>query len=286
MSPDGLIPPAFGDSAYDQKTGAGLRGKNEPSSATEFKSLGSPRAGTSSTDIAFQEDAVGKPLLLDAFCGAGGCTKGYQRVGFYVVGVDIHPQPHYCGDAFVQADAISLLAHWLELGWIEQFAGIHASPPCQDHMEKPHAEHGTGWLLDETRRLLEKSGRPWVIENVPNRRKQHMRPDYILCGCMFGLPGLRRERWFETSWDGFAFGLDHNHDPAEPTISVVGHGTPTWVREQFKKKLGREPNIKDYRAAMGIDWMNRDELSQAIPPAYTEFIGHELMQHLQSEVAA
>jgi DNA (cytosine-5)-methyltransferase 1 len=211
-----------------------------------------------------------KPRLLDLFCGAGGCSVGYERAGFEVVGVDIAPQRHY-PFRFFQHDAID----FLRSRPLSAFDAIHASPPCQDHMETPHLEHGTGWLLAETRKLLMEIGKPWVIENVPNRRKQHMRPDYVLCGCMFGLPGLRRERWFETSWRGFALALDHNH--TDPTISVVGHGTPSWVRE----KLGRNPTIHEYRAAMGIDWMNRNELSQAIPPAYTELIGHQLLQHIE-----
>lgn len=202
---------------------------------------------------------------------------GYHRAGFDVIGVDIKPQPRY-PFPFVQADALDFLRllSWLEL---QQYAAIHASPPCQDHMQTPHGAHGTGWMLDATRDALTQTGLPWVIENVPNRRVQHMRPDFSLCGCMFGLPGLRRERWFETSWRGFAFALDHNH--TDPTITVVGHGTPSWVRE----KLGRNPTILEYRAAMGIDWMNRDELSQAIPPAYTEFIGAQLLEELdESEV--
>ncbi len=214
-----------------------------------------------------------RPRLLDLFCGAGGAAMGYHRAGFDVVGVDITAQKNY-PFRFVQEDAIRVLDAWLEMGGLaEEFDAIHASPPCQDHMATPHRKHGTGWLLPATRELLERSGLPWVIENVPSAP---MRPDFKLCGCMFGLPGLRRERWFETSWHGFALALHHNHD--DPTISVVGHGTPSWVRQ----KLGRNPTIHEYRAAMGIDWMNRDELSQAIPPAYTELIGAQLLQHVMN----
>ncbi len=204
------------------------------------------------------------PRLLDLFCGAGGAAMGYARAGFDVVGVDIKPQRHYPFE-FVEADATEYP--------IDGFDAIHASPPCQDHMATPHRKHGTGWMLPHTRDRLEEQSAPWVIENVPSAP---MRPDFKLCGCMFGLPGLRRERWFETSWRGFELALSHNH--TDPTISVVGHGTPSWVRE----KLGRNPTIVEYRAAMGIDWMNRDELSQAIPPAYTELIGHQLMQHVHA----
>jgi DNA (cytosine-5)-methyltransferase 1 len=194
---------------------------------------------------------------------------GYYRAGFDVVGVDINPMKHY-PFPFIQADANT---------WpLEGFDAIHASPPCQDHMLTPHGMHGTGWMLDHTRQRLLAQGRPWVIENVPGRG--HIRADYRLCGCQFGLQ-IRRERWFETSWEGFQMMEPHRHD-GPPVVSVVGHGMPTWVRGKWKAYHGREPGIADYRAAMGIDWMNRGELSQAIPPAYTEFIGHALMANLKA----
>jgi DNA (cytosine-5)-methyltransferase 1 len=211
---------------------------------------------------------VSLPRLLDLFSGAGGCSMGYSRAGFEVVGVDVAPQPHYPFE-FHQADALEY-----PLGG---FDAIHASPPCQDHTRTPNPHvHGTGWMLAATREHLKASGMPWVIENVPGAP---MRADYLLCGCMFGLPNLRRERWFETSWQGFAMNLCHDH--TEPAISVVGHGTPTWVRQ----KLGYNPTIAQYRAAMDIDWMNRDELSQAIPPAYTQFVGEQLREHLRERAA-
>lgn len=202
------------------------------------------------------------PLLLDLFCGAGGAAMGYHRAGFRVVGVDIKPQPHY-PFPFIRADAMT---------WpIRGVDAVHASPPCQAYSlgtvgfrkTKDYPD-----LLPGTRERLEASGLPWVIENVPGAP---MRTDYRVCGCQVGLE-LRRERWFETSWQGFALATQHFHD--KPVVSVTGHGTPTWVR----KKLGYNPTIAQYRAAMGIDWMNRDELSQAIPPAYTEYIGAELLK--------
>lgn len=215
-----------------------------------------------------------RPRLLDLFCGAGGAAMGYHRAGFDVVGVDIYPQPHY-PFRFIQADVMDLMAWKAPLGFIPD--AIHASPPCQDHMATPHPLHGTGWMLPATRDMLAATGVPWVIENVASAP---MRADYVLCGCMFGLRtssgmGLRRERWFETSWNGFA--LMPGHDHREPAISVVGHGTPSWVRA----KLGRNPTILEYRESMGIDWMNRNELSQAIPPAYTEWIGTQLLASLE-----
>ncbi len=199
--------------------------------------------------------------LLDLFCGAGGAAVGYHRAGFEVVGVDINPQPNYPFE-FHQADATTFP--------LEGFDAIHASPPCQDHMRNGPPKHGTGWMLDHTRRRLLAQPVPWVIENVPGA---DMRADYRLCGCHFGLE-LRRERWFETSWDGFQMMSPHHHPHAVP--SVVGHGTPSWVRQQ----LGYNPTIADYRASMGIDWMTRDELSQAIPPAYCEWVGRQLIHLL------
>lgn len=132
--------------------------------------------------------------------------------------------------------------------------------------------HGTGKLLAETRELLNEVGLPWVIENVPGAP---MRADFKLCGCMFGLPGLRRERWFETSWHGFELRPQCSHSGAAVTVS--GHGMQG-TEYRRRKELGLAPDtIHDVRAAMGIDWMNRNELAQAIPPAYTAYLGSQLL---------
>ena len=214
-----------------------------------------------------------KPRLLDLFCGAGGSAVGYSRAGFDVVGVDHVAQPHYPFE-FHQGDALAWLSDFghSTLGW----SAIHASPPCQAYTQSALSQRNAGKtypdLLAQTRTLLQATGLPWVIENVPGAP---MRADYIMCGCLVGLE-LRRERWFETSWHGFEMSHPHIHDHA--VVSVVGHGTPSWVREQ----LGYNPTIADYRAAMGIDWMNRNELSQAIPPKYTEVIGAHLMNALKA----
>lgn len=216
-----------------------------------------------------------KPRLLDLFCGAGGAAVGYHRAGFEVVGVDIAPQPHY-PFTFIQDDALEILRNWGWSSMTQRFSAIHASPPCQAYSMAAQGERNRGRqypdLLAATRERLEASGLPWVIENVPGAP---MRADFVLCGCRFGLE-LRRVRWFETSWRGFS--LQHPCCHWGPVPSVVGHGTPTWVRE----KLGYNPTIEHYRQSMGIDWMNREELSQAIPPAYTEFIGRQLIRALGS----
>lgn len=222
-----------------------------------------------------------RPRLLDLFCGAGGSAVGYHRAGFDVVGVDIEPQPHYPFE-FIRADALDTLRYWMvrEPDWANGFDAIHASPPCQAFsvaaQSRRNAGHEYPDLLGPTRELLEATGLPWVIENVPGAP---MRIDFKLCGCMFGLE-LRRERWFETSWQGFALRPACTH--FGPVPSVTGHGTPSWVRKQ----LGYNPTIAHYRAAMGIDWMNRDELSQAIPPAYTEFIGAQLLAYVNATAPA
>jgi DNA (cytosine-5)-methyltransferase 1 len=211
-----------------------------------------------------------RPRLLDLFCGQGGAAAGYHRAGFDVIGVDIAPQPHYPYQ-FHQTDALQYVAEHAG-----EYDAIHASPPCQAYSVAAQTQRNTGKeypdLLPPTRAALTATGLPWVIENVPGAP---MRPDYQICGCQVGL-ALRRERWFETSWRGFGMLPSHHHD--RPVVSVVGHGTPSWVREQ----LGYNPSIADYRAAMGITWMNRNELSQAIPPAYTQWIGEQLLTHLQA----
>jgi len=222
-----------------------------------------------------------KPRLLDLFCGAGGAAMGYHRAGFEVVGVDIKSQPRYPFE-FFQFDALEYLAELvtLDVSFPDQLDAIHASPPCQAYTQAALSQRNAGKvypdLLGPTRDLLEQTGLPWVIENVPGAP---MRPDFKLCGCQVGLE-LRRERWFEMNWLVNPLVPPHHHPHAVP--SVVGHGTPSWVREQ----LGYNPTIADYRAAMGIDWMNRDELSEAIPPVYCELIGHQLMQHIRAGAVA
>lgn len=223
-----------------------------------------------------------RPVLLDLFSGAGGAAMGYHRAGFDVIGVDVKPQPRY-PFPFFQWNAIDTLNDLLS-GYaignhaLGDIAAIHASPPCQDHVRAPGAaaKHGTGWMLAATRDRLKETELPWVIENVPGAP---MRADYRLCGCMFGLPFLKRERWFETSWGGFEMRPPCHH-PEHP-ISVTGHGTPlhTWQR------YGSVP-LARAREVMGIDWMNRYELSQAIPPAYTEHIGARLLEQLAEEAVS
>ena len=182
----------------------------------------------------------------------------------------------------VQADALDALTHWD----LSPFDAIHASPPC---MRFSSASHGRGAelhpdLLTPCRELLKRSGSPWVIENVPGAP---MRVDYKLCGCMFGLPNLKRERWFETSWRGFDLRAPCQH--LEPIVTVVASGGR---QSHEKNRWPREHALlQPIRArAMGIDWIPHDnqgrrELGLAIPPAYTEYMGAQLLTHLQEAAA-
>jgi DNA (cytosine-5)-methyltransferase 1 len=209
---------------------------------------------------------MSRPLLLDLFCGAGGSAKGYHDAGFDVVGVDIEPQPNYPYE-FVQADALTFP--------FDGFDAVHASPPCQDHSQLHRnygaPSHGTGWMLAATRERFQRSGLPWVLENVTGAQ---MPTAFILCGASFGLGAsgldLNRHRQFEVNFPILVPPCQHRRGK---TIGVYGNGTNSW----HLKKLGRCLSKAEMREAMGIDWMRHAELTQAIPPAYTEFIGEQLL---------
>lgn len=217
-----------------------------------------------------------KPRLLDLFCGAGGCTKGYQQAGFYVVGVDHRPQPHYCGDEFHQADA-------LRVSGLDNFDAIHASPPCQrysrisvvDGAAENHPD-----LVASTRARLIASGLPYIIENVVGAPL--INPT-MLCGSALGLP-LKRHRLFETSFPIMSPGCAHGHHEKRYRIRQHGREIDTAFCYVFGGGQAAQP-VASWREAMDIDWMTVDELSQAIPPAYTEHIGSYLMAELRARAA-
>lgn len=210
--------------------------------------------------------------LLDLYCKAGGAAMGYYRAGFTeIVGIDIEPQPRY-PFTFIQADALRPPVD------LSRFDAIHASPPCHEYSTGTRHRKNAGIvypdLLPPTQLMLRASGRPFVIENVPGAAPRMDRP-FMLCGGMFGL-GVRRHRFFETNQHIPL--LIHRCNRTEidaDEVSVTRHGPPArW----YRKNPGREFSIKTWHDAMGIDWMNRNELTQAIPPAYTEWIGKRLLE--------
>jgi DNA (cytosine-5)-methyltransferase 1 len=215
------------------------------------------------------------PWLLDLFSGAGGAARGYQRAGFRVLGVDTKPQPRYAGDRFVRADAMDALRHWD----LSRFAAIHVSPPCQGYSVTASlhdAEYPR--LIEPVRAHLKAIGLPYVIENVQGAPLR----DWVrLCGSSFGL-GVRRHRLFETSWFVMFPPPCAHHLQPEP-IDVTGTGGPASRPPGQRGGIHRKPrNLAHAREVMGIDWMSRPELAESVPPAYTEYLGHELVSALKA----
>jgi DNA (cytosine-5)-methyltransferase 1 len=209
---------------------------------------------------------VSRPRLLDLFCGAGGASMGYHRAGFDVVGVDIEPQPRY-PFPFIRADALEVV--WAIGG---MFDAIHASPPCQRFTAYRRRGAGVGDsyadLIEPTRAALDATGRPWVIENIPGAP---LRNPMTLCGSSFGL-NVRRHRLFESNVPMLAPPCDHGwQKPRFPQAT-----NRTNLRSTVEVGVWRIP-LDTQRAAMGIDWMELQELSEAIPPAYTCFIGGQIL---------
>lgn len=213
-----------------------------------------------------------KPRLLDLCCKAGGATRGYQLAGFHVTGVDIEPQPNYCGDEFHQGDALD----WLNGGGWKFFDVIHASFPCQAFTAYRRKGHrvGDGYpnLIPTGRELLRLTGLPYVIENVPGAPLANPAQ---LCGSSFGLD-VRRHRWFESNVALLAPPCNHRwQTPRFPQAT-----NRTNLRSTVEVGVWRIP-LDVQRAAMGIDWMTLPELSEAIPPAYTAHIGAQLLNALE-----
>jgi DNA (cytosine-5)-methyltransferase 1 len=222
-----------------------------------------------------------KPLVLDLFCGAGGASVGYWRAGFDVAGVDVKPQSNYPYRIF-REEVISLLDAARHLGGV-QF--IHASPPCQGYSTQTADKSKHQRLIEAVRQRLQRIGLPYVIENVEGARKELINP-VRYCGSSFGLD-VRRHRYFESnlplvslpcdhSWQTPRFrSLDASMVKAGRLATVVGvHGHINY------------PGEFDLRCkAMGIDWMTNSELVEAIPPAYTEHIGRQVIEQLRLKEA-
>jgi DNA (cytosine-5)-methyltransferase 1 len=217
-----------------------------------------------------------RPRLLDLFCCQGGASAGYAAAGFAVVGVDINPQPRYPFE-FVFEDALDFLWQCQQGNWMEQheIAAIHASPPCQAHSNaqkiqgREHPE-----LIAPVRELLRQTGLPYVIENVPGAP---LIDPIELCGSMFGLRTYRH-RLFESN------------------VPLATRLHPRHVRRQVKMGRAFQPG-EQYQAVghfagaehaardMGVEWMTRDGVRECIPPAYTHFVGEQIMAHLRAVAA-
>ena len=225
------------------------------------------------SEVSMKRIVMKKYRLLDLFCKAGGAGMGYHRAGFDVVGVDHEPQPRY-PFTFVEADALEFVG---EFG--HEFDVVHASPPCQGYsrVKTMHTtRHKTYPMIVETvRKSLRDSGLPYVIENVVGCP---LIDAITLCGLMFGLK-VFRHRLFESNID---LRCQAHLPHGKRRIGVGGFVCCAGHGDSGRDRIPADHRNKaSWEKAMKIDWMTRDELSQAIPPAYTEFIGKQLMQHIR-----
>ena len=217
----------------------------------------------------------GRPAALDLFCGAGGAAYGLRCAGFCVLGVDVNLQPRYAGCRFIQGDALAQDLSGYDFVW--------ASPPCHDHSKlvARHRVNGTGWMLEATLEKLQAWGGPWIVENVETAKWPSGIFRVQLCGSMFGL-NVRRHRWFASNVAMLVPSCEHGRQPPRfrtldnrrpgALAGVVGvHGHLNYPGE-FRLRC----------EAMGIEWMNNRELSQAIPPAYAEYLARPIARRLQA----
>jgi DNA (cytosine-5)-methyltransferase 1 len=220
----------------------------------------------------------GRPIAVDLYCCQGGATRGYQQNGFYVIGVDLDPQPRYCGDEFWQADAIA----WLEAhaGFIrEQVALVAASPPCQFDsdcqriMGRDHPD-----LIEPTREALEEIGVPYVLENVRGALPK-LKDPVELCGTMFNLRTYRH-RYFETG--GWTLAQPAHPQHTAPQTKMGRAPQPG----EFVQAIGNFSGVGMVRDDWGVPWMNRDGIRESIPPAYARYVGEQFLAQRGLEAAA
>lgn len=227
-----------------------------------------------------------KPRALDLFCGAGGATRGLQMAGFHVTGIDIKPQPRYCGDAFIQADALRPPVR------LSDFDLVWASPPCQGYSIMRNLPWLSGreypMLIPAVRDMLRESGVHFIIENVNQARRRASLPEGIdggfLCGTMFGLP-IYRHRRFETSFMWFAPAHAKHTEVIRGARTLAGRARDmtfsSWPGRRAGTNVGHGPGAgKTARHAMEVEWMRSDEATQAIPPAYAKHIGEYALMAL------
>jgi DNA (cytosine-5)-methyltransferase 1 len=215
-----------------------------------------------------------KPRLLDLFCCAGGAGVGYNLAGFEIVGVDLSPQPRYPFE-FIQADALNL-----DPEFIATFDAVHASPPCQSYSDlakRNRNAHEWPRLIDPVREMLVRANLPYVIENVEGAPLIN---PIVLCGTMFPKLRVLRHRLFEASFAILT--PPHRKHPKVHTFDrrKAHYGkTDEWT-DFVQVTGGGNCTLAAAREAMGIDWMSKGEINEAIPPAYTEFIGRQLLSQM------
>lgn len=207
--------------------------------------------------------------LLDLFCGAGGASTGYHKAGFSVTGLDVKHGKRY------PFTYLRMSIEEVTQDFISEFDVVHASPPCQTFSITRNLRIAQGKSTDKvdwlpyTRELLLKSGKPYIIENVPGAPLQN---PVILCGSSFGLK-VRRHRLFESNLP--ITGSVCNHKEQGRPVGVYGS-----MKDEIPKGGKTAESIEQARSAMGIDWMIWSELVEAIPPAYTEYIGLQIKEML------
>jgi DNA (cytosine-5)-methyltransferase 1 len=205
-----------------------------------------------------------KPRVLDLFCCAGGASKGFHDAGFDVTGVDIVPRPSY-PFRFVQGDALTVDLQGFDLIW--------ASPKCQfatAYKRRPGHVRESANMIPDVRARLIAHGTPYILENVEGARA-HLESPFTLCGSMFGLE-VRRHRCFETSFPVLAPPCNHAAQRGDYPQATNRANR----RRTVEVGVWRIP-LEVQQKAMGIDWMGLEELSQAIPPAYSEFIARAFL---------
>lgn len=214
-----------------------------------------------------------KPLLLDLFCGGGGASVGYFEAGFDVIGVDKANMPYY-PFTFYRGDALELLPQLLSR---YDVSVIHASPPCQRYVGLTPDPEMYPDMVNEVRDVVDQTGKLWIMENV---MRAPLIDPVMLCGSTFGLGvdafgewhQLQRHRYFEANTPL------HGHGPCQHSYPTVGvYGRPGGTNRARNKPLCK---TGEWKTAMGISWLGQKELAQAIPPAYTEFLGAQLLAGL------
>jgi DNA (cytosine-5)-methyltransferase 1 len=217
-----------------------------------------------------------KPRLLDLFCCAGGASAGYSSAGFDVTGVDIQEQPNY-PFPFIRADALKLSP-----GFIASFDAVHASPPCQSYSDLARRNNNADkWprLIEPVRKLLVRSGVPYIIENVDGAPLVNAA---LLCGTMFSQLRVLRHRLFEANF--LILTPSHRKHPKVHTFdrrkSHFGK-TDEW-KDFVQVTGGGNCTLAAARDAMGIQWMTKREINESVPPAYSHFVGGQLIKYLSS----